>query len=232
MAAKKKTESTRVQRLERKRAQSREEILEATKRVILRDGNGATLDAIAAEVGLTKAALYYYYPSKDALLFEIMFQILMSEATATRDSVEATDNGGDALAALIRSTVTRYAPRLDDFRLAFLHGQVSPPEAKELLPSFFQRIRPLNDFIYGTTSRKLEATGKETRSGVPPRRLAFLAHMAAIGLLTMKGMVESVGDPLIYSDEQLIDDLAKIFRAAAAPPDAEKTKVSGRRRST
>lgn len=34
--------------------------------------------------------------------------------------------------------------------------------------------------------------------------MAFLAYLAAIGLLTMKGMVESVEDPLLYSDDQLI----------------------------
>jgi hypothetical protein len=47
--------------------------------------------------------------------------------------------------------------------------------------------------------------------------MAFLASVAAIGLLTMKGMVESVGDPLLYSDEQLIEGLARVFEAAAAP---------------
>ncbi len=45
--------------------------------------------------------------------------------------------------------------------------------------------------------------------------MAFLAYLAAIGLLTMKGMVESVGDPLLYSDEQLIDGFARVFEAAA-----------------
>jgi hypothetical protein len=30
-------------------------------------------------------------------------------------------------------------------------------------------------------------------------------------------MVEAVGDPLLYSDEQLIDALARVFEAAAAP---------------
>jgi len=38
-----------------------------------------------------------------------------------------------------------------------------------------------------------------------------------MGMLTMKGMVESVGDPLLYSDEQLIEGFARIFEAAAAP---------------
>jgi len=30
-------------------------------------------------------------------------------------------------------------------------------------------------------------------------------------------MVESIGDPLLYSDAQLVDGLARIFEAAAAP---------------
>jgi hypothetical protein len=32
----------------------------------------------------------------------------------------------------------------------------------------------------------------------------------------MKGMVEGVGDPLRYSDEELIEGLAKVFAAAAS----------------
>jgi len=47
--------------------------------------------------------------------------------------------------------------------------------------------------------------------------MAFLAYLSAIGLLTMKGMVESLDDPLAYSDEQLVEGFARIFAAAAAP---------------
>ena len=47
--------------------------------------------------------------------------------------------------------------------------------------------------------------------------MAFLAYLAAVGLLTMKGMVESLDDPLLYSDEQLIEGFARIFEAAAEP---------------
>jgi len=45
----------------------------------------------------------------------------------------------------------------------------------------------------------------------------LLANVSAIGILTFKGMVESVGDPLRWSDEQLIEGLARIFESAAAP---------------
>src|SRR4051812_45729601 len=87
--------SPRVARRERRRERSREEIVEAARRVMLRDGIAkATLDAIAKEVGLTKAALYYYYPSKDALFFEVMFDTVEREARALNDGVAQAKNGG------------------------------------------------------------------------------------------------------------------------------------------
>ena len=48
-----------------------------------------------------------------------------------------------------------------------------------------------------------------------PRLLAFLAYLAAIGLLTMKGLAQQLDDPLAFSDEQLIQGLGKVFEAAA-----------------
>ena len=71
-----------------------------------------------------------------------------------------------------------------------------------------ERIRPLNDLLYRGAARRAE---------VEPRLTAFLAYLAAIGLLTLKGMVESLDDPLLYSDEQLVEGFARIFAAAAAP---------------
>jgi hypothetical protein len=46
--------------------------------------------------------------------------------------------------------------------------------------------------------------------------MAFLAFLSAIGVLTMKGMVEQVNDPLVFSDEQMIEGLGRIFDAAAS----------------
>jgi hypothetical protein len=39
-----------------------------------------------------------------------------------------------------------------------------------------------------------------------------LPWISAIGLLTVKGMVESLEDPLIYSDDQLIEGLARCIQ--------------------
>jgi AcrR family transcriptional regulator len=209
----------RIARRERRRERSREEILDATRRILLRDGIAATtLDAVAKEVGVTKAALYYYFSSKDALFFELVFATIEAHAHAVHDAVESAKDGGDALRAIIRETVGAFAPRMDDFRLAFLQGQVSGPGAVHVSEEQFARLRPLNDLVYAGAAKLLtkERKGRPARARVEPRLMAFLANVSALGLLTMKGMVESVGDPLLYSDEQLIEGLARIFEAAAA----------------
>jgi len=188
--------------------------------VLLKNGiAGATLDAVAKEVGLTKAAIYYYFSSKDALFFEVIYGVVAGQSQAVHDAVNNAKDGGDALRAIIRETVHTFATRMDDFRLTFLQSQVAGPAAVSLGAEQFARLRPLNDLAFAGAAKKLAEERKlhPARARVEPRLMAFLANIAAIGLLTMKGMVENHGDPLLYSDEQLIEGLARIFEAAAAP---------------
>jgi AcrR family transcriptional regulator len=211
--------SPRIARRERRRERSREEIVEAARRVVLEKGiAGTTLEAVAKEVGLTKAALYYYYPSKDALFFELIFGALERQAQMTHDAVARATSGGEALGAIVRETVRAYQDRIDDFRLVFLIGQLSPGAAK-FSAEQFAKLRPLNDVtLSGATKILTEERKRERgRAQVEPRLLAFLALLSGIGLLTMKGLVESVNDPLLYSDEQLSEAFAKVFAAAATP---------------
>lgn len=210
----------RIARRERRRERSREEIVDAARRVILRLGlRATTLDAVAKEVGLTKAALYYYYPSKDALLFDLIIGAVEDQSRAIHDGVAKAKTGSDALRAVVSETVRTFAPRMDDFRLAFLHGQVAGPGALHLGAEQFARLRPLNDLAYGGAAALLAEEWKHARgrAGVEPRLMVFLSYLSAVGLLTLKGMVESVGDPLLYSDEQLIEGFARVFAAAASP---------------
>lgn len=212
-------EAARRARRERRRERSREEILEAARTVLMRDGiAGTTVEAVARELGMTKTALYYYYPSKDALLFEMIFAVFESHAHSVHDAVEKAGNGAAALRAILSDTFNDFASHLDDFRLAYLHGQVAGQGAVKIDDEQFARIRPLNDLFYAGATRKLASNGKKRvgRARVEPRLLAFLAHVAAIGLLTVKGMVESVDDPLVYSDKQLVDGFMRVFEAAAS----------------
>lgn len=213
------TETARKARQQRKRDRSRDDILAAARSVLNRDGIAAvTLEAVAREAGMSKTGLYYYFSSKEALVFELVFAALRLHAERVQTAVEATDTGPAALGAVIRHTVEAYSSQMDDFRLAFLLGQVSSSTHMQMSPDQLTRIRPLNDMLLAGATRLL-AEGKSTgqESGrVEPRLLSFLAFLSAIGLLTMKGLVESQGDPLLYSDDQLIEALTSIFARAAS----------------
>ena len=66
--------ASRAARRERRRERSRGEILDAARKVLFRNGVAATtLESVAEEAGMSKTGLYYYFPSKDALLFELAF---------------------------------------------------------------------------------------------------------------------------------------------------------------
>jgi len=52
-------------------------ILDAAERVVLRDGVGhLTLDAAAAEAGLSKGGVLYHYPARDALVAAMVTRII------------------------------------------------------------------------------------------------------------------------------------------------------------
>jgi AcrR family transcriptional regulator len=79
----------------------RREILLAAARVFARDGyDSATLDDVAAAVGVTKGVIYYYFPSKEAVLTEI-------RTTAIREAIarleEIVAEGGPPRAQLERA---------------------------------------------------------------------------------------------------------------------------------
>lgn len=213
----------------RRTAGSRQEILDATRAVIHRVGAaGLRVEQVAAELGVTKQALYHYYPSKEAVLVEVVIDELVAAAQAVHDASEAAPDGAGALEAIIRAYTAHFLPRLEMFRLVSMF--VPTPEVFRVAPEILARIRPVNDLLYGAAEAKLAADRRNhhraPRRGDPraPRRLAFAAHLAALGFLTMRAITDSMNDPLLYTDAELVDELCRTFRAAAEKAEKEKTR--------
>ena len=207
----------REARNERRRNQTRAEILDTARDAVLRSGLASfTLSAVADELALTKPALYYYFDSKEALLFELLLREWVESATEVQAAVEETESGADAVEQLMRTVFNRYRDRLELFVLFFKMGPGGEFEGI-IGPKELERIRPINDMLYGGAEARLRAD--QRNGGFPkkrdPRRYAFTAHMAVIGLLNMKAIAASAKDPLIHSDEDMIDDMCTTFRVAA-----------------
>ena len=204
-------------RTERKRQRNRTEILESARHQIRENGLGQfSLASVADAVGLTKPALYYYFKNREALVFEVLLEEWTRSAQAVADAVEKTDTGAGALRALNASYVGYFADDLPLFDLV-QHGVQQMDVKAMLVPEQIQRIRPLNDLLYGGTERRLRA---DADAGLitlvdDPRRLAFIAHAMAIGVLSIKSMVDQAGDPLIHSDAELLHTLGALLDAGA-----------------
>ena len=202
-------------RKERRREQVREEILEATRAVLLDKGlSGLTLAAVARRVQLTKAALYYYFDSKEAIVFVLVQRSLDAFADVVEEALKRAKSGVEAIEALIRTSADYYATRKDELRLTYLVPQIGG--TLTMSPESMRGVRPHNDRVYGTAAALIHKDQDAGRipADVDGRRLAFLAHMAVLGMLTIEGLVEaSDPDPLIHSHEGMVDELVQTFTA-------------------
>lgn len=79
----------------------RETLLTAAETLIRRDGPGVTLDAIAAEAGVTKPILYRGVGDRDALVFALAERLNQRMAAAVRRRVAAIDEPKQALRDLV-----------------------------------------------------------------------------------------------------------------------------------
>jgi len=210
-------------RKERRQEQVREEILEAASKVLLSKGlPGLTLAAVARELQLTKAALYYYFSSKEALVFELVYKVLAGHAEAVGTAVTNTASGTAAIETLIRTSCNYYGNRMDELRLAYLVPQIGSASATRFDADTLAKIRPFNDQMYGVVADKIRQDQQAGRiaQSIDGRRLAFLAHTSVLGMLTVEGLVE-VADtsPLIHSREAMVDELVRTFTARLAVSD-------------
>ena len=94
-----------------RRGRKFEQVLEGARRIFLRDGfEGASVDEIARESGVSKATLYAYFPDKRLLFIQMFVEEFRRRATEPR--VEA-DHTSPAAARL-----TAAAHRIADFLMS------------------------------------------------------------------------------------------------------------------
>lgn len=78
-----------------RRTDTRERILEVAARLFSERGfAGTSIRDIAGELGVTKAALYYHFPSKDAILVELVAQPLAAVKAVLSEPHRLTDHSG------------------------------------------------------------------------------------------------------------------------------------------
>jgi len=204
-------------RIRQKRARARREILAAARELLLAGGvDAVTLAAVAARLDLTKQALYHYFPSKETLLKALIASLLEEEIDAILAAVDRTGPGGDVLGVMVKAFYDHYIHALEAFRAIYCQSQLLPAATMGLdEDTLRETINPQTRRLFDLLEQRLTAKGMSKPERRQKRRLAYSAWLSALGLLTMLSVTEAAGDPLIYSDRELLDTLKGVFNDAA-----------------
>lgn len=163
-------------------------ILDAARRVFEAEGlEGASLRAIAAEAGYTPAALYFHFPSKEAIYGEVLRQSLDRLRQAVADAVAREVTPAARLKAAAMAFFGFYAVHPRDLDLGFylLRGGMQPRGLgreldEQLNLALGQALLPIAE-----AAEALGASPEEARSVL----VDAFAHAAGLLMLAHTGRI-------------------------------------------
>ena len=164
--------------------------------------NAVSFDKVAAELGITKQAVLYWFPSKSALLAAMFVDWLDAEAKAAENALKGIKSANEAIRAFVTEIVSFHAENFDRFRMMYLApqtlkvgSQVSRQEGA------IDEIHHATGKLYSCLAEKLEGSALEAR------QTAFVIHSSVLGLVMMLALSDSVSDPLAHSKSELVNSL-------------------------
>lgn len=198
-------------------------IVEGAIRVLARQGYARTsLMDIAKEVGMSKGAVHYHFPTKEALIGEVLQ--VACDRVAERTLAAWTEGGGDpvdAIRASLRYLWRVRAEMSDDAKVvADLMTQALHDEAlREPLAAYYRlAFSQVDDHL----TANLDRLGLVPK--VPAQQIPRLLHALLDGLLMQK-----VIDPQAVQEDDVIGALEQLALALfeVRAPAAEPTDGSG-----
>lgn len=204
-------------RVKQKRARARLEILQAARGILREQGGEAlTLAAMAGRLGMTKQALYHYFPSKEALDRVLVTALLDDEIEFLLAAINAANTPQQAMNSLIRGFYTHYIGRLNEFRTVYCQSQLYSGGKPGLdMATLRDEINPRTQRLFDILEQRLLPDTADAQARLRARRLAFTAWTSALGLVTMLSVAAAAQDPLRHADSELLDTLCGIYEKAA-----------------
>jgi AcrR family transcriptional regulator len=197
---------TRVRPTETARGRSqRERVLRAAMDIFSTQGyRGASLDAVADAVGMTRQGLLHYFPSKVELLLGVLDLRQEQDHVRIQQMFERSQSMADALLTLSRRNQTR--PEL--IRMFTILASESVDAEHPGHDWFVERYR-------GVRSRMHERIAAEQRAGTLTDAIAT-ESIAALLLAVMDGLqIQHLLDPQAVDLVKPLEDLLRLLDARA-----------------
>ena len=192
---------------------TRERILDAATDMFgVRGVDAVSLDMIAADVGVAKQTLLYWFPSKDDLVQAVLVEAASELTLATEAAIRATgDDPLDRIEAVVRAVFRPAVRRPALLGLIREVSRLSPAVGER----FHAELRPLVDRAVGYLQKEMDR-GRIRQAD--PRLIAALCYATVTGIATEPELLRSVGwQPTTADLRRLRSELLAFLRAALAP---------------
>ncbi|MGI3126620.1 TetR/AcrR family transcriptional regulator [Nitratireductor sp. PBL-C9] len=119
----------------------RDAMLHGAARIFARDGyDRASMNQLATELGVSKALLYHYYTSKEALLFDIIETHLQELVEAVEEADQPHEAPQERLAGLVTALLDAYRDADNEHRVQLSGLQLLPDAQQEELKALERRL--------------------------------------------------------------------------------------------
>ena len=200
-----------------KRGETADRILVAARAIVAANGpDQLTFDAVAADVGVSKQAVLYWFPNKARLIEALVRPALEAESAAGQNAIAAQSSAGDAIRAYISALAVFHSSDLERFRLMYVTPQIGQrPGRNGTMLTTLGRIHPSTTEMYGELADKLVEHGRYEKTG-DARRAATAIHTALLGLILRMAMSDALNAQTRTRDDALLDALVNVMAPKAA----------------
>jgi AcrR family transcriptional regulator len=173
--------------------------------------DATSLDAVAAELGIRKQTILYYFPSKEALLDAVIDRAAEDLSLALEEALGSGGQGWDRVEAVVRSVVRHAARRPELLGLIREVSRLGPPPTTRLTAALDPLIQRATTFL------ESEMDGGAMRRH-DPRLLLLAAYSTVIGVATEVEVMRALGyEPTARSLVRRRAELLAFLRSALIP---------------
>ena len=173
--------------------------------------DATSLDAVAAELGIRKQTILYYFPSKEALLDAAIDRAAEDLSLALEEALASAGQGWDRVEAVVRSVFRLAARRPELLGLIREVSRLGPPPTTRLTAALDPLIQRATTFLESEMD-----VGAMRRHD--PRLLLLAAYSTVIGVATEVEVMRALGyEPTARSLVRRRAELLAFLRSALIP---------------
>jgi AcrR family transcriptional regulator len=170
-----------------------------------------SLDAVAAEVGVTKQTVLYYHPSKEALLDAVVAGAATDLAAALETAVAGAGPGWDRIEAIVRAVFRMALRRPELLGLLRELTRLGPPHAARLVTELEPLVEPAVGWL------EAEMAAGRLRP-LDARLLLVSVYSTIVGAATEVEVLRAVGiEPSLRSLTLRRRELLRFLHSALVP---------------